>query len=137
MAWTTPKTFTAGSVLTAAELNTHLRDNLNETSPATAAAAGDIVYADAANSMGSRLAIGSANSVLVSTGSAPVWRDVGNQDGNSSAFDFTNSSYLALDGVTGGTAGAAISVTVTTGTLAIVWIRCFMSNDTLGAISYL
>ncbi len=29
MAWTTPKTFVAGAVLTAAELNTHMRDNLN------------------------------------------------------------------------------------------------------------
>lgn len=29
MAWTTPKTWVAGSVLTAAELNTHVRDNLN------------------------------------------------------------------------------------------------------------
>ncbi len=28
MAWTAPKSFSAGSVLTAAELNTHLRDNL-------------------------------------------------------------------------------------------------------------
>lgn len=28
MAWTSPKTFTADSVLTASELNTHLRDNL-------------------------------------------------------------------------------------------------------------
>lgn len=29
MAWTTPKTWTVGEVLTAAGLNTHLRDNLN------------------------------------------------------------------------------------------------------------
>jgi hypothetical protein len=30
MAWTTPKTWTVGEVLTAANLNTHLRDNLGE-----------------------------------------------------------------------------------------------------------
>jgi hypothetical protein len=29
MAWTTPKTWIAGSVLTAAEMNTHVRDNLS------------------------------------------------------------------------------------------------------------
>ncbi len=33
MSWTTPMTFTAGSVLTAAQLNTHLRDNLNWLKP--------------------------------------------------------------------------------------------------------
>lgn len=29
MSWTTPKTFTAGAVLPASDLNTHLRDNTN------------------------------------------------------------------------------------------------------------
>lgn len=29
MTWTTPKTFTAGMVITETDLNTHLRDNLN------------------------------------------------------------------------------------------------------------
>lgn len=76
MAWTTPKTFAASDILTAAELNTHVRDNLREVCAATATTAGDIVYADAANSMGSRLAIGAADKVLVSNGSAPTWGDV-------------------------------------------------------------
>lgn len=39
MAWTAPMTWTDGSVLTAAQLNLHLRDNLLETLPAKATAA--------------------------------------------------------------------------------------------------
>jgi hypothetical protein len=36
MAWTVPMTFVANTVLTAAQMNTHLRDNLMETAPAKA-----------------------------------------------------------------------------------------------------
>lgn len=36
MAWTTPMTFVPGNVLTAAQLNTHLRDNMLETAPGRA-----------------------------------------------------------------------------------------------------
>ena len=34
MAWTSPKTWASGYVVLAADLNTHLRDNLNMTAPA-------------------------------------------------------------------------------------------------------
>lgn len=40
MAWTTPKTWSANAVLTAAELNEQLRDNLMEQMPALAAVEG-------------------------------------------------------------------------------------------------
>lgn len=40
MAWTAPKTFTANTVLTAADLNAYLRDNLLETAPAKATTTG-------------------------------------------------------------------------------------------------
>ncbi len=49
MAWTAPITFTSGSVLTAAQLNTYLRDNLNETAPAKFTAAGQLFVSTAAN----------------------------------------------------------------------------------------
>jgi len=62
-----------GETVTAALLNTHIRDNLLETSAATVTTAGDIAFADAANSMGSRLAIGADNTTLISNGSAPTW----------------------------------------------------------------
>ena len=51
MAWTAPRTWVVGEVLTAALLNTHLRDNMLETAPAKAATAGDVFYADDANSL--------------------------------------------------------------------------------------
>ena len=46
------------------------------TAAATVTTAGDLFYADAATSMGSRLAIGAANKPLVSSGKAPTWADV-------------------------------------------------------------
>jgi hypothetical protein len=36
MAWTSPMTFVSNNVLTAAQMNTHLRDNMLETAPAKA-----------------------------------------------------------------------------------------------------
>lgn len=40
MVWTAPMTFAAGNVLTAAQLNTHIRDNMLETAPAKATTSG-------------------------------------------------------------------------------------------------
>jgi hypothetical protein len=61
MAWTAPMTFTANSVLTAAQLNTHLRDNMLETAPARATTAGGYFVTSSANSIvervGARLTI--------------------------------------------------------------------------------
>ena len=73
MAWGAPRTWVSGETVTAALMNAHIRDNLLETCPATVTTAGDITYADAANSMGSRLGIGAANTILTSNGSAPTW----------------------------------------------------------------
>ena len=95
MAWTTPRTFVSLETVTAAIFNTHLRDNLLETSAATATTAGDLVYADAANSMGSRLGIGAAHGLLVSTGSAPVWRVPATDSDTGSDAD-THTSYTTL-----------------------------------------
>ena len=54
MAWSTPLTAVSGSVLTAAQWNTSVRDNLNETAPAKATAAGQIFVSTAANSIAAR-----------------------------------------------------------------------------------
>jgi len=75
MAWTPPALFVANTVLTAAQLNAQVVNNILETAAATAAAAGDLIYADAANSMGSRLAIGAAGLQLTSSGTVPQWED--------------------------------------------------------------
>lgn len=50
--WTTPRTWTTGELVTAAIMNTHVRDNLNESAPAKQTSAYDfIVGGSAANSL--------------------------------------------------------------------------------------
>lgn len=49
MSWTAPMTFAANSVLTAAQMNTHLRDNLLETEAAKVTQAGSMLVAAAHN----------------------------------------------------------------------------------------
>lgn len=78
MAWSSPRTWVALEVLTAALLNTHLRDNLLEAAPAKVTTAGDLVYATGANAL-SRLAIGSVGQQLIGGASAPAWADRGIQ----------------------------------------------------------
>jgi len=71
MAWTTPRTWVTNENVSAAIMNTHIRDNQNETGPAKVTTAGDLVYASAANSL-SRLAIGTTGQFLKG-GTAPAW----------------------------------------------------------------
>lgn len=135
MAWTAPRTWVTGEIVTAALMNTHVRDNLLETSAATATTAGDLIYADGANSMGSRLAIGSAGTRLVSTGTAPVWRATSGQIGDTT---YTAASpwplvFTGLSSALWGS-GTAIQVTVTTGTQALVHFGArFVQHPTLGS----
>lgn len=128
MTWTAPITWTTGQVVTAAQMNAQVRDNMLETAAATAAAAGDIVYADAVNSMGSRLAIGAAGARLLSTGTALAWRAGPSQS-------IVNASYISqTDGGGAGSSlsyndfsgiqwssGTTIAVTITTNTEAQLW----------------
>ena len=74
MAWTAPRTWTTGELVTAALLNAHVRDNLLETYPAKVTTAGDIAYATAANAI-ARLPIGSNTRGLRanSAGTAPEY----------------------------------------------------------------
>lgn len=51
MAWTAPRTFVTDEVVSASQLNAHVRDNMLETAPAKAAAAGDLFQASAANAI--------------------------------------------------------------------------------------
>jgi len=75
MAWTTPRTWTTGELVTAALLNTHIRDNLNETMPAKITTAGDLVYGTSANAI-ARRAIGTNGYALRAdtADSAPKYR---------------------------------------------------------------
>lgn len=74
MAWTTPKTWNVGDILTAADLNTYVRDNFNATAVAQVTTAGDTVYATGSKAL-SRLALGTARQYLsVNAGAtAPAW----------------------------------------------------------------
>lgn len=57
--WTAPRTWVLGEIVTAAQMNTHVRDDLLETAPAKVTTAGDIVQATAANTL-ARLGLGTA-----------------------------------------------------------------------------
>jgi len=134
MTWTNPDTATTGQVVTAAFWNAQVRDNLLETAAATAQAAGDLVYADAANSMGSRLAIGSVPGILATTGSAPVWRSVAQLVGDASYSGAGTASFEDFTANGWGT-GTDVTVTVTTGTRALVWYGArSLATTTAGAV---
>lgn len=107
MAWTTPMTAVAGSVFTAAQFNTYVRDNLNATAPALATASGQTFVATGVNALAARLA--TQNVVATAEGT-------------------TSTSYTAL-----ATAGPA--VTVTTGTMA--WVSLFCASSNSGTVSSL
>lgn len=140
MTWTAPATAVTGNTLTAAFWNAQVRDNMLETAAATAAAAGDVVYADAANSMGSRVAHPGQSRMLVSDASNELaWRqpaeDV-NFSGGIVSGTFEVTDYR--DAIPAGqpNPGATLpSVTVTTGTLAIVILGVFsVTSDTTGGL---
>ncbi len=56
MAWTAPRTWVTAEVVSASLMNTHVRDNLLETAPATVANEGEYVVSDGANSITTRIA---------------------------------------------------------------------------------
>ena len=138
MAWTTPRTWVTAETVTAALLNAHIRDNFRETSPFTVTTAGDLSYADAANSMNSRLGIGAATTHLVSTGSAPVWRGIATDadTGSNTSGPGAVGAYITLANADWGFA-SEVEVTVTTGTVALVLFKAELANDTGGQLTYL
>lgn len=108
MAWTTPMTAVAGNTLTAADWNTHVRDNLLETSPAKATTAGSLFVGNGANTIVERI---------------PTNAEVSTSE-TTSTTSYTN---LATVGPT---------VTVATGTKAMVWFNAWMGSDTLNIQSF-
>jgi hypothetical protein len=100
-------TAVANTVFTAAQFNTHVRDNLNETAPAKVTAAGQIVVSNGVNSIVAR----TPTNARVDT------------------------SQTTTSGAYGDLATVGPAVTVTTGTSAIVFIQCQLDNNTLNANS--
>ena len=89
MAWTAPRTWVTGETVTAALLNTHVRDNLLQTATAKVTTAGDITHATAANTL-TRLGVGALDQFLVGGASAPKWaKELG---------DATNSGVITMRG---------------------------------------
>jgi hypothetical protein len=109
MAWSTPLTAVANATLTAAQWNASVRDDLNETAPAKATAAGQLWVSTAANAGAMR---------------TPAFA-------HTTASDTTGSigTYVDLAG------GAATAVTVTSGVAVITGHGASMSNGTGGGNS--
>ena len=101
MAWSAPMTAVSGSVFTAAQFNTYVRDNLNETAPAKATAAGQIFVSTAASAIAAR----TVNADFIATQETT-----------------TSTSYTDL-------ATSGPSVTATTSASAIVAIYCNQSTS--------
>lgn len=107
MAWTAPITFVPNSALTASQLNTYLRDNMAETMPAKATAAGNYFVTRSRNEIVERTAVQG----YVTTSQTSVQSD----------------GYIDL-------ATSGPYVTVTTGTKALVSVSCLMSHTTTAAV---
>lgn len=101
MAWTAPLTWTANTTLTAAQLNQQLRDNFLELDVAKITQEGEYVVSTGANALTTRIA---AFDTVTSTDTK------------------TASTYGAL--------GSGPAVTVTTGTLALIFITAEMFTNT-------
>ena len=109
MAWTAPMTATSNQTFTAAQWNTHVRDNFLETEVAKATANRGFFVSTAANAIGQYHLLNSYKTL-----SAPETT--------------TSSSYTDLK-----TYGPTL--TTTTGTSAIVFISCEMGNSTNDALA--
>lgn len=72
MAWSSPKTWSTGEVVTAALANAQWRDNFLETAPAKVTTAGDLVIASAANTL-ARFGLPAALEVLRVNAGGTAW----------------------------------------------------------------
>jgi len=108
MAWSTPLTATATTALTAAQWNASVRDNLLETAVAKATTAGSHFVATGPNALAERI----LDDAIVDTSET------------STSTSYTN---LATNGPV---------LTATTGTQALSWLQCSMSNTNAAAGTY-
>jgi len=107
MAWTTPKTWASGYVVLAADLNTHLRDNLNVTAPAVMSSQGDVLYASGSNTPARLAKNTTAQRVLDNSGTNnnPAWAQVSMTTG-------VTGSLPAANGGTGVSSIIAVIITL-------------------------
>ena len=78
MAWTTPRTWTTGEVVTAALLNAQIKANMDLSAPAIMTTLGDIIYASGANTPARLAKDTNSTRVLTNTGTSnvPAWAQV-------------------------------------------------------------
>ena len=78
MAWTTPRTWSTGEVVTASLLNAQIKGNMDLTAPAVMTTAGDIIYASGANTPVRLAKDANATRYLSNTGTSnvPAWAQV-------------------------------------------------------------
>lgn len=100
MSWSAPMTAVANTAFTAAQFNQYVRDNLNESAPAKATAAGGFIVANGVNSV--------------------IQRDPQSNTVNTSE-NTTSTSYTGL--ATSGPAVSAVS-----DTRCIIWFTAQMNN---------
>jgi hypothetical protein len=138
MAWTTPSTWVAGAILTAAQLNTQLRDNIlcggpiYTTEALRDAAITSPFEGQRAYISGSTVAAATGSITSVPTGIQTIYNGtswvcvtpVGASSTTSSTY--SGSSYSTT--MTGGDT-TAISCTLTTGTTALVQFSCNASHS--------
>lgn len=107
MVWSPPMTAVAGAVFTAAQFNQFVRDNLNETAPAKATAAGGYMVTNGLNSIVERF---------------PAFAEI------TASETTVSTSFVDLT-----TPGPA--VTINTGTTAVVIVSGSIMNSGAGAFS--
>ena len=92
MAWTTPRTWASGYVVLAADLNTHLRDNLNVTAPAVMSSQGDVLFASGSNTPARLAKSTTSTQYLANTGTNnnPAWNEVALDTGVSGTLPVAN-----------------------------------------------
>jgi len=129
MAWTTPKTWASGYVVLAADLNTHLRDNLNVTAPAVMTGQGDLIYGSAANTPARLAKDANATRSLTNTGSSnnPAWAQVALATGVSGTLPVGNggtgaTTFTADNVILVGNTTSAVTATATMATKGHVMI---------------
>lgn len=109
MAWSAPMTATANTAFTAAQFNTYVRDNLNQTAPALATTAGRFMATTGANAIAERI-------------------PTTNQTSASDVTAFT--TYVDLNG------GAGPAVTATAGPAMLVSFGALCANSSAGANTF-
>lgn len=102
MAWTTPMTAITGTTFTAAQFNTHVRDNLLETAVAKATTSGQLFVSTTANALAARTPVTDAVATSATTSST---------------------SYTDL------TASPGPAATVTSGSQALVFISARLTSS--------